>query len=82
MVLQLNRVPRAASETPRLQEIRKEGYLWKINKKKKRRVRKYFVLVGGSLTWTLKPTVRPLAFPIAFEFHLGTDSPLSPFTLR
>lgn len=40
------------------QESRKEGYLWKINKKKKRRVRKYFVLVGGSFTWTLKPTVR------------------------
>ncbi len=80
LCLSLTTVITPACSCVPFQEVRKEGYLWKINKRKKRRIKKFFVLVGGSLTWSMKPTV-PDRLPFRYPSGEAPDQPLLSFCL-
>jgi hypothetical protein len=49
-----------SKEDPKHQvkSLAREGWLFKISKKKKKKEKKYFRIVGSTLSWTQQPTVR------------------------
>ncbi len=52
-----------------VKSLKREGWLYKINKKKKKKEKKYFRIVGSTLSWTHLPTVRMSSCIVRLDCH-------------